>query len=306
MRTLNHGDMTPSRRVLVHEHLFNRIRPNDTGTAIHFLRRQLLALQDLGVDAIVDVTPYVDPARFLPALEGLSIGVICAAGFYLEPRVQPADRRVSADVLTTRLLNRIRRGIGAARLTPGVLKVASRGEVLTQFEQRAMQAVGRAQVETGLPVVIHSVRGIPAQFAALTEAGAAADRLIFSHAQAGLKGRDGRDRSQMLSILQTVAEAGAFLCFDDFPSTPNPYFRETVKLIADLCERGHGRQIVLSNDCHWRCRRGEVVVRGRPADEGARTYDRLFSHTLPMLSHRGLSADLLDAFVTTNPRRALS
>lgn len=305
MKTLNHGEQTPAGRILVHEHLFNRIRPTETETAVEFLRQQLVTLEGLGVKAIVDVTPYVDPSRFMQALDGLSLSVVCSAGFYLERRVQPADRHVDVDILTRRLLNRIRRGVGASRLLPGVLKVASRGTHLSPFELRAMTAVGRAQFETDLPVVIHSVRGIPEQFKALTTAGAKPDRLIFSHAQAGMKGRDALDRSDMLSVLISVAQAGSFLCFDDFPSSPSPYFRDTAKLISELCDRGFSDQILLSNDCHWAIRRGGVVIRGHQRGEGAGTYDRLFTSTFPMLG-RHLAPELIERFVTTNPARALT
>lgn len=305
MKTLNHGEQPPSGRILVHEHLFNRIRPTETETAVAFLRRQLLTLEGLGVRTIVDVTPYVDPSRFMRALEGLSISVVCSAGFYLERRVQPVDRRVGVDILTQRLLNRIRRGVGALRLSPGVLKVASRGTQLSPFEMRAMTAVGRVQRETDLPVVIHSVRGIPQQFRALTDAGARPTRLIFSHSQAGMKGRDAVDRFEMQRVLVSVAEAGSFLCFDDFPSSSSPYFRDTVTLISELCRLGFSQQILLSNDCHWACRRGGVVVRGRRSGEDASTYDRLFTGTFPMLA-RQLPLELIESFVTTNAARALA
>lgn len=305
MKTLNHGEIVPSGRILVHEHLFNRIRPAETDTAVEFLRKQLVILEGLGVTTIVDVTPYVDPSRFMRALDGLSISVVCSAGFYLEQRVQPGDRRVGVDILTTRLLNRIRRGVGALRLSPGVLKVASRGSQLSPFEMRAMTAVGRAQRETDLPVVIHSVRGIPQQFRALTDAGARASRLIFSHAQAGMKGRDSVDRDEMLRVLVPIAEAGSFLCFDDFPSSPSAYFRDTIALISELGRLGLSGQILLSNDCHWVCRRSGVLVRGRRSGEDAGTYDRLFTGTFPMLARR-LPPELIESFVTTNAARALT
>ncbi|HTU12427.1 MAG TPA: hypothetical protein VMG08_16165 [Allosphingosinicella sp.] len=304
MQSLNHGNKPLTGRILAHEHLFNRVREKDLPDALQFLKSELSRLHDLGVGAVVDVTPYVDPSRFLPALEGSPVAVVGCAGFYLEKWVHTYDRSLTVDQLTELLLKRVTKGRGRARIMPGVLKVASRKEVLTPFEKRAFEAVARVQTRTGMPIVVHSVRGMGQQHDALVAGGADPTRIIFSHAQAGLKGTDSLSRDLQFALLRRVAGNGGFLCFDDFPTQKSKYLSDAIGLICDLVAAGYGDRVILSNDCHWSHRRGCIRIRGRALGPSSRTYEHVLQFVMPMLKAK-LGEQVVERFVTDNPKAAL-
>src|SRR5215469_6343318 len=118
---------------------------------------QLKSVRAGGVGTIVDLTTY-DVGRDIRFLEEVSqksgIPMVAATGKRLFPP-DNMDARTT-DELTEFFIREIRQGIDGTTIKAGVIKVATLGHDVTDFEDRALRAAARASKATGLPIETHT------------------------------------------------------------------------------------------------------------------------------------------------------
>lgn len=289
-------------RVLMHEHVFCRVRPEFLPAARAFLAAELDRAHRLGVRTIVDLTTYVLPDPFLDVVAKSPVRIICCAGYYLLRTVPAAFRKLDASGLADRLLEKCERGIGSRRVLPGILKVATSGSSFTRFERDALKAVTRVQLRTGLPVATHACRGGKLQLETIMKHGGNPARVFLSHIEMELKGSHSRAFEAVAADALWILAQGAYLFFGDLSVTGTPYRRSVIELIRTCCDRGFARQLFLSADCHWSVRRKGVRVRGSDArSKCPRTYSYTPSFLMPLLVKNGLPHRDVVMFVEDNP-----
>jgi phosphotriesterase-related protein len=174
------------------------------------------------------------------------------------------------------------------------LKCAIDDQGLTSGVERIMRAVGRAHVETGAPITVHthphSGTGREA-LRVLREEGADLTKVVLGHSG------DTTD----VDYLSELAEAGCLLGMDRFGLDVITAFEDRVATVAAMCERGYAGNMVLSHDaaCYIDWFPQEII----PLFFPAWNYEHLFDDVLPALRLRGVTDEQIDAMMIDNPRR---
>jgi phosphotriesterase-related protein len=285
-----------------HEHLFLDQWGSDGGPRgvyadVGLTTRELRPFVRAGGKAIVDVTapwPAIgrNPEALLRVAEALDIHVIMATGFYL-PSLSAGSTlvdRSSVDELASGLLEEIDRGWGAAGIRPGVIKVASECAYILPSEERTLRAVGRAHLQTGLPITTHAELypglGLK-QLAILREERVEPQHVIIGHCSTVLD----------IEYLVAVCETGAFAAFDTVGRNDLIPDEALAGTIAQLSARGFTNRLLLSMDI---CRRSHLAGLGGPG------WAYLLERFVPMLFEQGVTESQVREMMLENPARALS
>jgi phosphotriesterase-related protein len=291
-------------RVLVHEHVFCRVRPQYFPDAKDYILNQFNHLLNHGVGTIIDVTTYVLPDQYLDFLQDHPMNVVCCAGYYLKSKVPSAYHKLDAVGLTDKLRQKVEFGIGKNHIKPGVLKIASSGRQLTKFEKNALNAVGIVQKESKLPVITHACRGARKQVEILLAAGANPNQIVISHMEMELKGVQPLSFEQLLQDMLWILGMGVCVFFGDFTVQPTVYRDNLIRLIRECYAQGYANQIFLSTDSYWMHRAGQIQVRGSNRNARIlRNYEYVFTLIVPLLLQNGFSKNDVDLFLKENPLR---
>jgi phosphotriesterase-related protein len=93
-----------------------------------------------------------------------------------------------------------------------------------------------------------------------------------------------------------IAATGAFVGYDRVGLTQFQPDTLRVRLITEMLERGHGRQVIVSTDL---ATQKDMRSYGRPG------YSYLIDNFLPLLREAGLDEPTIDLLTVENPRRLL-
>jgi len=198
-----------------------------------------------GVDTILDATT-LDLGRDIGLLAEASrrsgVNIIACTGWWLDiPRYFAG---VSADRLAQVFTREIEQGISDTNIRAGVLKSASDMAGVTPEAEVILQAIARAHLKTGVPIILHSYspgRVGQQQLAVLKEEGVDLKRVKMDHSN------DTTDEEYLTWLL----EQGCYLGLDRYPGrNTSPLARtKTMKMLIDagyigrLCP-SHDRTIV--------------------------------------------------------------
>lgn len=272
--------------------------------------------------AFVEVTP-IRVGRYPHLLRAVAerapVHVIAATGFWCEalrpihPWVE--DFRGSTrgtDDLAALYVREIEEGLEDPRgawgekftdIRAGVIKVGT-STYLQPSERVVNHAAATASAQTGCPITTHTTSGggvEEAQF--LLDCGARPDRIIIGH-QGHL---DDRELPEALEYHRRLADLGCFVQFDRV-GMPDYDLPKQARQIADLIERGHLAQLLLSHD-----RLAYVVPDPEAAVKTADAWvpDRAGFTTITtdfvqVLRHFGVTDLQIEAMLVNNPRRALA
>jgi len=286
-------------RVLAHEHII-AVHPgiHQMKEAGHYDRSLLiqtasahLALlkQEHGLGTFVDCTPP-DLGRDIALLQDISrrsgVHIIASTGFYYGE--DPMLCRLDQEVLEQAMLMDIEKAC------IGVIKTAVEAEHMTSLNRKVLFAAAHVQMKTGLPLIVHTnsaaCNGLEVLHLLLS-AGVAPEAVTIGHAS----------DSEDVNYLAELAKSGCYLGYDRlYDDCSAEYIERKVRMLTTLCERGYGRQIVLSHDAQCY---SEFVP--RPALNPQPRFGYAFSHILPALQKAGLSADETEAMAGGNAVREL-
>ncbi len=297
-------------QVLMHEHVFvlsEEVRQNYPGSWAEDDRvdeaiGKLSALAARGCQTIVDPTVLGlgrDIRRIMRVADGTSLNIIVATGLYTYNEVPLYFKYRLAgedgiDPMVALFVSDIRDGVSGTSVKAAFLKCAIDDQGLTPGVERVLRAVGRAHVETGAPVTVHthphSGTGRDA-VRVLGEEGVDLTKVVLGHSG------DSTD----LDYLSELADTGCLLGMDRFGLDIITPFEDRVATVAAMCERGHAGSMVLSHDasCYIDWFPPEVVPLFAPAWH----YEHLFDDVLPALQSRGVTERQIETMLVDNPRR---
>ncbi|WP_308250573.1 phosphotriesterase family protein [Nonomuraea rhizosphaerae] len=300
---------------LMHEHVFG-LSPEilwnwpdiPEGWDLESRAREAAAkLDDLaaeGITTIVDLT-VIGLGRYVPAVQRVaeltSVNIVAATGLYTYDALPPyfGNRGPGSlfggpDRLAEFFVRDIRDGIGRTGVKAGMLKCASDHLGMTKGCERVFRAVAEAHVETGTPITTHShsgSRGGLEQQRLLEACGADLRKVVIGHAG------DSTD----VAYLEELAANGSFLGMDRFGIETISPFEDRVRVVAEMCERGHAGQMVLSHDSYcFNDRFDPDVVRQRHPNYHLLHISR---DVLPELRKRGVTEEQIHQMLVDNPRR---
>jgi phosphotriesterase-related protein len=300
-------------KTLMHEHLVIAFPGWESDTAItNPTRREMAAvcadriaeLKDAGISSMLDPCPN-DIGRDVHLMADVAsrtgFNIVFATGLYhkhyggspywsIKFQVDPDAEKKLADLFIAELTE----GVQGTGIKAGVIKIATAAPPFTDYERTIFRAAAVAHKATGAPITTHTdaVLG-DEQLAYLTSLGVSPHRIIIGHSCG----------SADHGYHSHICESGAYIGFDRFGMEDIQPDSVRVERLAQLVNKGYGKQIVVSHDSVW-CWQGAMLTPAmiKHAEDGGLAMR--FTRTItPMLKDAGVSADQIDMMLTENPRR---
>lgn len=298
-------------RTLVHEHIFmvnEEYRQNfvdwDEEQRVADAVTALNGLKALGIDTILDPT-VLGLGRYLPRIQRIAaqtdLNIVVATGVYTYNDL-PFEFHYNGpgllfdipEPLVTLFVKDLTDQIADTGVRASFLKCAIEAEGLTPGVERVMRAVGRAAVETGAPVTVHTNphtrSGLVAQ-QVLAEEGVDLTKVVIGHCG------DTTD----FDYLREIADAGSILGMDRFGLDVLLPFEMRVDTVAALVEHGYTEQIALSHDAA--CFIDWFDEDAKHAAAPNWNYRHIPENVLPALRERGVSDAAIETMLVDVPRR---
>lgn len=302
-------------KVLMHEHVFvlgEEMRQNypdypepwDEEARVADAVTKLSELKSRGISTIVDPT-VIGLGRYIPRIarinEQVDLNIIVATGVYTYNDIPfqfhytgPGLLFDVREPMVDLFVKDIKDGIAGTDIRASFLKCAIEEPGLTPGVERVMRAVGQAQVETGVPITVHTnphtESGLVAQ-KVLAEEGADLSKVVIGHSG------DSTD----LDYLCALADAGSLLGMDRFGLDVLLPFEERVNTVVELAHRGYAEKMVLAHDAS--CFIDWFSSEAKAAAVPNWNFTHISDQVIPALLERGVTEDQINTMLVDNPRR---
>ena len=265
----------------------------------------LVAAKKGGVNTVVDADT-LNLGRAVKLLAEVSqtsgINIICCSGWYLD--LPPFLGTFNADQLAQIFAREIREGIEGTNIKAGILKSAADFEGVTPGIEIVLRGVARAQLMTGVPIMLHSYSQGQVgrqQIAILKEEGVDFRRVKMDHST------DTTD----IEYLTWLIEQGCYLGMDRLPGIHVPPKASVspegrIKTIKALIDAGYASRLLLGHDaCLVSSLFDNVPEAAKKKLETDNPYGFLYIHkvVIPKLREWGVSEKNIQMLVVDNPRR---
>ncbi len=298
---------------LMHEHLMigypgwesNTLRPGASETErFSMCVDRIEEMKALGFRSMVDPCPNDlgrDVEFIAKVAQKTGFQIVCATGLYKESEGGVPYWHFQANFgsiverLAELFTSELENGVGQTGIRPGIIKLATGPNQMTDYERSIFEAAARTASETRAPITTHTDQGTVGdlQQQVLRQGGVAPHRIVIGHS-CGTSDHD---------YHMKIAQGGSYLGFDRFGLDMLIPDTERVASIAKLIDRGAGDRIVVSHDSVW-CWRGETFP---PAVLEAVSQLWNPSHfskrIIPQLKDAGVADAAIEALLVDNPRR---
>jgi phosphotriesterase-related protein len=209
-------------------------------------------MQSYGVQTVVDPTPNEcgrNPLFLKKISEATGLQIICATGYYYEGEGAPPYFKMrqglgsAEEEIYEMFKTEIIEGIAGTGIKPGIIKLASSKDEISEYEKMFFRAAARVQRETGIVILTHTQEGTmgPEQARMLIEQGADPSKIIIGH-------MCGNTNS---AYHKEVMDQGVRIGFDRFGIqvlVGAPFDQERVATLMALIDEGYENQILLAHD----------------------------------------------------------
>jgi phosphotriesterase-related protein len=261
--------------------------------------------QSYGVQTVVDPTPNEcgrDPLFLKKISEATGLQIICATGYYYEGEGAPPYYKFRQGLGTAEediyqmFKTEITEGIAGTGIKPGIIKLASSKDQITEYEQMFFRAAARVQQETGIVILTHTQEGTmgPEQAKLLIELGADPSKIIIGHMCGNTNPEYHKE----------VLEQGVRIGFDRFGIqilVGAPFDHERVATLLSLVQQGYEDQILLAHDLVniWL---GRPPVMNEQVTQIMENWHptNIFENILPALREKGVSETQIDKMLGGN------
>lgn len=262
-------------------------------------------MMSFGVQTVVDPTPNEcgrDPFFLKKISEATGLQIICATGYYYEGEGATSYFKLRQGLGTAEeeiyemFKKEITEGIAGTGIKPGIIKLASSKDEITEYEKMFFRAAARVHQETGIVILTHTQEGTmgPEQAKYLIELGVDPSKIIIGHMCGNLNP----------SYHKKVLDQGVRIGFDRFGIqvlVGAPFDQERVSTLMTLLDGGYEDQILLSHD-------SIMVWKGRPPVMNEQVQQimgnwhptHIFENILPSLRENGITEVQLDKMLGSN------
>jgi phosphotriesterase-related protein len=256
-----------------------------------------------GINAFVDVGTELfgpSPLFLLCIAAQTPVHIVCSTGCFASDMLPPPGWTYSPngpEEIAEHFVRAATHGLEGSGVKPGVIKIATSGQTITDLEKRVFGAAAIAQQRTGLAITTHTFATAWAleQVDVLEEAGADLDRVVIGHIGWGSTPDD-------RELHRGLAERGVVLGLDCV-SQPCLSIDGYADIAADLVEQGHADKIVFSHDTAA-YPRGLYEIFGPDWLKGEFTY--VSNELIPALRERGVDQAAINQIMVETPKRILS
>ncbi|PZU88296.1 MAG: phosphotriesterase-related protein [Shinella sp.] len=236
-----------------------------------------------------------DPAALRRISKASGLNIVMGAGYYLGSSHPAKVAGMTIDQIADEIVHEANVGVDGTDVKIGLIGEIGVSSDFTAEEEKSLRAAARAQVRTGLPLMVH----LPGWFRLghkvldIAEAeGADLRHTVLCHMNPS---------HEDLAYQSELAARGAFIEYDmigmDFfyadQQVQCPSDEEAARAIVKLVERGHIDRILLSHD---------VFLKMMLTRYGGNGYAYILRHFLPRLKRHGLDDAQLDILMRDNPR----
>lgn len=274
---------------------------DDLETAVYEVNR----FKKAGGDTIVDLT-NIGIKRDLKKIREVSrrtgVNVIAGCGLYTGLTVPEPYASMNARQLADWMIDEIRNGDQETGIKPGVIGEIGTSETVEPLEAKSLRAAAWANLETGLPIYIHTYPWSRASLDAigiLTHEGVKPEQICICHLDVEF------DRE----YLEKVFDTGAYAMFDNFGKEyyftkqdavfsggPFETDLDRVRMIIRMIREGHTDRLMLATD---------VCLKSLLHSYGGWSYDHIFTNIIEMMENEGIAPEDIDTVIHKNPRRFL-
>lgn len=266
------------------------------------------SVKPFGIRTIIDATPNEcgrDPLFLKELSERTDVNIIFSTGYYYEGQGAPHYfnfRRALGfnieDEIFEMMVREITKGVGNTGIRPGVIKIGSSKNTITEYEQIFFRAAARAHQETSVPIITHTQEGTmgPQQAEMLVSLGVDPKKIQIGH-------MDGNtDPDYHLATMQH----GVKIAFDSCGiqrMLAMPMDVTRVEILTELLQNGGSDQIMLSHDyvMHWL---GRPMPVPEPIQQLLPNWhlSGIFDYHIPALRTNGVSDAQIQSLLVENPR----
>jgi phosphotriesterase-related protein len=270
-------------------------------TAIGIARQMM----SYGVETVVDPTPNEcgrNPLFLKKISEATGLQIICATGYYYEGEGAPPYFKFrqalgsAEEEIYEMFKTEITEGIAGTGIKPGIIKLASSKNQMTEYEKMFFRAAARVQKETGIVLLTHTQEGTMGleQARMLIELGADPSKIIIGH-------MCGNTNPEYHKEVMNQCVRIAFDRFGIQGMVGAPFDQERVTTLLALLDGGYEDQILLAHD-------SVNIWLGRPPVMNNQVQNLLenwhpghiFENILPTLRDFGITEKQIDKMLGVN------
>lgn len=303
-------------KTLIHEHfIFGYPGYQGDVTLGAFQEEEALAfaigvaqqMMSFGVQTVVDPTPNEcgrDPLFLKKISEATGLQIICATGYYYEGEGAPPYFKfrqalgTAEEEIYEMFKKEITEGIAGTGIKPGIIKLASSKDLITEYEKMFFRAAARVHQETGVVILTHTQEGTmgPEQARMLIEHGVEPSKIIIGHMCGNTNP----------AYHKEVMDQGVRIGFDRFGiqgMVGAPFDQERVATLIALLDEGYEDQILLAHD-------SVNIWLGRPPVMNEQVMKimenwhpvHIFQNILPALRSQGVKETQIDKMIGDNAK----
>ena len=240
-----------------------------------------------GIACIVD-GGHADMGRDVDFLRRLSqasgLPIVASGGYYIQPFYPPEIEEQDEEEIAEALVR------DAQEERWGAFGEIGSSAEMTPDEEKMLRAVGRAHLQTGIPIFTHTANGSEAltQLDILESLGVDPAHFVIGHL--------GSLSDPEVEAHSAVAARGAFVGFDRLASGSETDVVK-VEMITAMLDAGYVDNLLLASDFSSA---GHLKRNGGPG------YAKTVTQFVPMLREAGVDDETIQTMTVDNPRRFLA
>ena len=264
------------------------------------IRREVELFRRAGGNTIVDVTLDSigrDPLVLRRISEATGVHIVMGCGFYVAAAHPKGISERSEEDLAAEMIRDVRDGVRGTGIRAGVIGEIGTSAVVTPEEWKCVAAAGRAHLETGKAIHIHTslyeTNGL-AIAEKLLAMGVAPDKIAIDHVDVEIRE----------DYIERLLDLGVFVEFDNFGKEfylgsreegalkgRFAYDLERAQTVARLVGKGYVGQILLTND---------ICLKNMLCAYGGFGYAHILENIRPMLSDCGVRENEISRMISDN------
>ena len=300
--------------VLAHEH----VRFRDEGVAAEWpdrydeqaeLEAALAAVEaakSRGVQTIVDPTAMFGgrDVRFMKRVaDQTGVHIIACTGIYSYDYLPHYFENRDIDVMAEHFVADLQSGVQGTDIRAAFLKCAADAPGVTERVEKIHRAVARASLQTGAPIMAHSMPAVatgPRQVEIFEEEGVDLARVQIAHC----------GDTDDVGYIEQLIDRGVYVGLDRYGLEMFLPIDKRNATAAELLRRGHGERLMISQDycasIDWFPVEAEAVFESQGEIRNW-SMTLVFDEVVPTLREQGvLDEQAFNTVFTENPRRWLT
>lgn len=259
-----------------------------------------------GVDTIVDPTAMFGgrDVRFMKRVsDQTGVRIVPCTGIYSYDYLPHYFENRDADVMAAHFVSDLQDGIQGTEIKAAFLKCAADAAGVTENVEKIHRAAARASVQTGAPIMAHSMPSIPTaprQIEIFEQEGVDLARVQVAHC----------GDTDDVDYIERLIDKGVYVGLDRYGLEMYLPIEKRNATVAELLRRGHSARVMISQDycatIDWYpSEAAEVFERQGAIRNWSMTL--VFDEVLPALREQGvLDDEIFNTIFAENPKRWLT